>query len=375
MISMAVIGAGFGDEGKGLVTAHLCAQCRTPLVIRFSGGQQAGHHVVLDDNHHHVFSNFGSGSYQGAPTYWSPFCTMDPIGIVNELDVLLAKGVQPVLYIDERCPVTTPFDVACNRSHEAIHQHGSCGLGVGATMQREADRYSLVFRDLYCETAMQIKLEMIGRYYDSRVVIDDFLFCRDRLIRSESIKVCDGMRFAGFDTYVFEGSQGLLLDQHIGFYPHVTRSNTGTRNILQMGHAPEIFLVTRAYQTRHGNGPMTNEHIPHNIKENPYEQNISGGFQGSFRRALLDLDLLRYGIWRDRYIRENRNKILVITCLDLIENEYRFTRNKEIVYCDDQNDFVLKILDFLQIEKALLSFSPISGQMKAPFDLSLLSQE
>jgi adenylosuccinate synthase len=286
---------------------------------------------------------------------------MDPIGIVNELEVLTQKGIWPLLYIDERCPVTTPFDVAHNRTHEKINRHGSCGIGVGATMQRESDKYSLVFADLFCKSILDIKIELIRRYYDSHAEIDDFMFCCDYLVRTDCIKVCDGMPRKGFDTCVFEGAQGLLLDQHFGFFPHVTRSNTGTPNILEMGYRPEIFLVTRAYQTRHGNGPMTNEPIAHNIKVNPYEKNVSDGFQGPFRLSLLDLDLLRYGISKDRYIRENHNKTLVITCLDLVENEYRFTIDKKIICCDNRDDFVSRILDYLQIGNVLISSSPYSG--------------
>ena len=364
MISMAVIGAGFGDEGKGLVTDYLCSKHRQPLVIRYSGGQQAGHHVVIDENRQHVFSNFGSGSFQGAPTYWSPFCTIDPVGIVNELEALLAKGLGPLLYVDQNCPVTTPFDVAYNREKEKTNQHGSCGLGVGATIQREENHYSLMFGDLFNKTALHIKLELIRKYYNCCADTNDFLFCCDQLALSGNIKACDGIPCTGFDAYIFEGSQGLLLDQKIGFFPHVTRSNTGTRNILSLGYVPEIYLVTRAYQTRHGHGPMTNEHLPHNIKDNPYEKNISDGFQGRFRRALLDLDLLRYGISKDKYICRKRDKTLVITCLDLVENEYRFIREQKIVYCDDRNDFINKITDYLQIEKVLVSASPFSRKIK-----------
>lgn len=363
MIALAVIGAGFGDEGKGLVTDYLCTQYDNPLVIRFSGGQQAGHHVVVDANRQHVFSNFGSGTFQGAPTYWSNNCTIDPVGIVNELDLLLKIGIKPLLYIDERCPVTTPYDIAHNRKSEEVNRHGSCGLGVGATIEREENFYSLVFGDLFCPAILEIKLDLIRNYYGSNAVMDDFLFCCDQIIHSEHIRVSDGIPGKGFETYVFEGSQGLLLDQRIGFFPHVTRSNTGTQNILKMGYAPKVFLITRAYQTRHGNGVMTNEKIPHNIKDNPYEKNNANGYQGPFRRSLLDLDLIKYGISRDTYIRENRHKTLIITCLDLIENEYRFTIGNKIVYSYDQNDFVAKIIDFLGIDDVLLSKSPFSSAM------------
>ena len=114
MISKAVIDCGFGDSGKGKVVSYFCSYFDHPLVIRFSGGQQAGHHVVLPDGPEHVFSNFGSGTLQGIPTYWSKYCTVDPVGILNELDILKDKGVEPKLYIDSFCPVTTPYEKTFN---------------------------------------------------------------------------------------------------------------------------------------------------------------------------------------------------------------------------------------------------------------------
>ena len=89
MMKKAVIGLGCGDCGKGITTDYLCSQAKNPLVVRFSGGQQAGHTVVYNGMRH-TFSNFGSGTLRGAPTFWSKYCTMDPIGIKNEHSVLHA---------------------------------------------------------------------------------------------------------------------------------------------------------------------------------------------------------------------------------------------------------------------------------------------
>src|SRR5271157_842973 len=144
--SFAVIGLGFGDEGKGLVTDYLCSQLSDPLVIRYSGGQQAGHTVYFN-NIKHIFSNFGSGTLRGAPTYWSKFCTVDPVGIVNELNILLEKGIKPLLYIDDECQITTPFDKIFNQTSTNNLNNGTCGVGFGATIQRVEDHYSLTIGD------------------------------------------------------------------------------------------------------------------------------------------------------------------------------------------------------------------------------------
>lgn len=365
MSNKAVIGLGFGDEGKGLVTNYLCLHSYMPLVIRYSGGQQAGHTVFKDQNSH-VFSNFGSGSLNNIPTYWSKFCTIDPIGIINELSILKEKGFTPKLYIDEQCPVTTPYDICYNRTADV--KNGTCGVGVGTTIQREENHYSLTYIDLFNPWILKTKLELIIKYYkykDKDISLEQFLKSVDILISSNNIKISNGIP-SGFKTHIYEGSQGLLLDQNYGFFPHVTRSNTGSKNILQLYNNEEIEynLVTRAYQTRHGNGPMSNEDKPHNIQLNPNETNITNTYQGEFRISLLDLDLLLYGINKDENIRKSQNCKLFITCLDQIQNEYRFTYSEKIVYCKDEKEFINKIKYFLQINEVYLSHSPYSENIK-----------
>jgi len=359
--SIAVIGCGFGDEGKGRVVDYLCHENPGALVVRFSGGHQAGHHVIRGGVDH-VFSNFGSGSLAGAPTYWSKYCTVDPVGIANELAVLREAGVEPMLYIDERCPVTTPFDKLHNRALDAGNKHGSCGVGFGATLQRESDRYSLLFADLFNSTVLGIKLGLIQKYYGfSNVPLEGFMECCKDITISEDGITSVRQRPREYKTLIFEGSQGLLLDQDYGFFPHVTRANTGTKNVLERGLRPSVYLVTRAYQTRHGNGPMTNLGIPHCIKENPYEKNDYKGFQGEFRKSLLDIDLLKYAVDRDDYIRKTVNKKLVITCLDLVEDSHSFTARGSTVVLPDADTFAEEVGRRLGIKEVLKSKAPFGG--------------
>jgi adenylosuccinate synthase len=165
-----------------------------------------------------------------------------------------------------------------------------------------------------------------------------------------------------YGNIIYEGSQGILLDKNIGFFPHVTRSNTSSYN-LPIDVRTEFYLVTRAYQTRHGNGPMTNENLPHNIKINEDETNVTNKYQGEFRRTLLDLDLLQYGMSRDKNISNTFNRSLVITCLDHIEDEYRFTYKGKIINCNDEFDFVGKIADILDISNVITSHSPYTENL------------
>ena len=106
---------------------------------------------------------------------------------------------------------------------------------------------------------------------------------------------------------------------------------------------------------------MSNEGLPHNIKENSFETNVYNPYQGEFRRSLLDLSLLEYAIQRDRVIAADPEKSLVITCLDHIRDEYRFTRNGQVVSCDNQNNFVEKIAEHLKLKEVFMSASDDSA--------------
>lgn len=363
----AVIGLGFGDEGKGRVVDYLCSE-KHHRVVRFSGGHQAAHNVVHNDTNH-VFANFGSGTLRGCPTYWSKFCTVEPVGLLKELELLKSKGAHPKLIIHPKCPITTPLDLYKNLLNDKYNSHGTCGVGFGATLERESKFYSLLFEDLFNPTILKIKLKQVFSYHRRDYLayedkFDKFIGTCQKLVSSENITMNDNIILN--DNVIFEGSQGLLLDQHYGFFPHVTRSNTGSTNIESMINELNIsgsnnidsvdyYLVTRAYQTRHGNGPMTNEHIPHKIKENPYERNFNNEFQGEFRKSLLDVDLLLYSINKDVNIKYSTNKTLVITCLDLIKDDYRFTKNGKIIECKNESEFVEKISSILGIDDILLS--------------------
>lgn len=366
----AVIGLGFGDEGKGLFTDYLCSQATKPLVIRFSGGQQAGHTVVAGGLRH-VFSNFGAGTLSGVPSYFAAYCTIEPVGLVNELSRLLESGIDPLLFIDGNCPITTPYDIYANQQNTL---HGSCGVGVGDTLQREEHFYSLTFADLFYPWVLTTKLAQIKDFYQHSTapeLLVDFLACCEIITHSPYIDKIDGLPI-GYDEYIFEGSQGLLLDQHYGFFPYVTRSNTGSKNIVNLlGHTHiEFFLITRAYQTRHGKGPMTNAHIPHNIHINPDETNVTNQYQGEFRRTLLDVSLVEYAINKDPVIRTAINKSLLISCLDQMQNEYRFTYQGQIVYCNNENEFVSNIAKLLSMTNIYVSASPEAKNIRK-FDYSV----
>ena len=156
-----VLGLGFGDEGKGLMTDYLCSQSPFPestLVVRFSGGHQAGHTVCTKEGKRHVFSQLGSGSFQGASTFYSQYCTFSPIDFVNEYFKFIRNGITPKFYVDGNAPMTTHYDVFYNRALEKINQHGSCGVGFAATVERHLSPIKIFARDIMFPKILEQKL-------------------------------------------------------------------------------------------------------------------------------------------------------------------------------------------------------------------------
>lgn len=366
-MNYVVIGLGFGDEGKGSTVDALCGYLQdtkeeSVIVCRFSGGQQAGHTVVYKGVKH-TFSNFGAGTLRGIPTYWSEYCTVDPIGVLNEYEALKTKGVIPRLFIDSNSPITTPYDKNFNRSDPETLKNGTCGVGFGATIVRQKNNFKLTMGDLLNDSILKIKLDAIKSYYNSEDSYEEFLEdCKDllKIVRIEGKYIC-----SMYSNIVFEGSQGILLDMDYGFFPHVTHSKTTTENIhkiLGRSFKPikdtEVFLVTRAYQTRHGNGPMTNEHIPFKL-ESPDEANVENTYQGKFRKTILDLDLLKYSskfFYKD--LKGNCKVNLVVTCLDQIKDNWKVTNNGGTIKFSSEDDFIESIKEVIKLYKVFRSHSP-----------------
>jgi adenylosuccinate synthase len=349
-----VIGLGFGDEGKGLATDFLCLNSPNPLVIRFNGGQQAGHTVVTSDGKRHVFSNFGSGTLRGVPTYWSAYCTFSPGSMLKEYAALQALGVQPQLLVDNLCAVTTHYDVLYNRVLESSRgqaRHGSCGMGFGATVGRhENSPVKLFAQDLLFPDVCALKLKAVRQYYRDKLKreigfdFDQFDHeAEDRrfgqmIENLRDLQKNDALHFVtatevfsvknSWQTFVFEGAQGVMLDMDFGFFPHVTRSHTCSKNALALigQYLPnqlkntEIFYITRAYQTRHGQGPMTHENVPLTLINNANETNVYNEHQGAFRVSPLNVDLLNYALHCDNNFSHGLKKNLLVTCVDQLEN-------------------------------------------------------
>ncbi len=322
---VVVVGLGFGDEGKGAVVDALCRDGSVAAVVRFNGGAQAAHNVVVDGAHH-TFSQFGSGTLAGVPTLLSRHVLVEPIALAAEARELAALGVADplrLLAVDRAALLTTPVHVAANRAREDARgaaRHGSCGKGIGETVWysllagRGAGPGAVVEgQDVLGEPGaaptvgdcgdparLRRLLDALARFYapltDSFPPVDEMV----ALYRgfADAVRTfADGEigRRADAGRLVFEGAQGVLLDQWRGFHPHTTWSTVTPDNARALlgGRRATVLGVTRTYQTRHGAGPLPTEDAAVRFAE---RHNGMGRYQGAWRAGHLDAVLLRYAV-------------------------------------------------------------------------------
>ncbi len=369
--AVVIIGAGFGDEGKGLLTDFHAARFGPDCIVaRFNGGAQAGHTVVLPDGRRHVHSHFGSGTLAGAQTFLSSYFVGNPLLFRGEKIELEKLGIAaPVVFADGRGLVTTPYDMLINQWAEISRgsgKHGSCGVGFGETVERSLDeRFAIRVADLSDAGRLQAILDDIRRNWtparlaklnvprlsqeQKNLLAADWL--RDEFLAAAaefdaSIQIANPDILASAAGIVFEGAQGLLLDEDYGWFPNVTRSPTGLKNAVELAAEAGIrgldcVYVTRAYATRHGAG-----HLPHELPAKPFAKiedltNLPNPRQDNLRFGWLDLDLLGSTIAADfeRFAASAPIQIarrLAVTCLDQLDARVSFVSGG--LLCDSSVD-------------------------------------
>lgn len=314
MRARAVIGANFGDEGKGLMTDFLCSH-GADVVVRFNGGANAGHTVVTPAGDRHVFKHVGSGTFQGVPTYLSEYFVCNPILFMREMAELSKINMPiPQIFAHPMANVTTFADMIINQRLEDArgnNRHGSVGVGLNETVNRsKISHLRLTMMQLWdmTNTRLEQKLhEMCNKWAEFRTgskiterkdaMIAEFI--REAYAMAAMIQP-GGM--AKFKDPVFEGAQGLLLDsRNAEMYPHVTRSRTGLHNVrtlcAQAGIADiDAYYVSRTYLTRHGAGPLPGEDP---ALAYPDDTNLEHPYQGKLRFAPLDFKKLMERVVRD----------------------------------------------------------------------------
>ncbi len=353
-----VVGLGFGDEGKGTIVDFLASQQKTNAVVRISGGAQAAHNVITEDGKHHTFSQFGSGTFRGVRTILSDRVMVNPFNMAVEANALAEKiGRDPfeLTYISSSALMITPLHVAVNKAREVArgaNPHGSCGQGIGETRGYSIKHpvLAITISDLKNHGYLYVKLRAYREWAENQ--FGELDAPSDEELMESYIDMVDDRPFnivsnsfiyeelrKGYN--IFEGSQGVLLDEHLGFHPHTTWSNTTSHNaqeLLKNSNLPEgnVIGITRTYQTRHGFGPFPTEFdkgYDWSVKF-PEQHNAYGRWQGDWRVGRLDIPLLGYALKANRKVDEIALTFMDAPVSEIVE-EYENLGNPEPVFDND----------------------------------------
>jgi adenylosuccinate synthase len=332
---VSLLGLGFGDCGKGLFTDFLARTWQADAVVRFNGGAQAGHNVVLPDGRHHTFSQFGAATFvPGVATVLACPVVVHPTALLVENAALCKAGVTDALgrlLIDGHCRITTPFLQSAGRLRELQRgalAHGTCGVGVGETIRHalehgdevlhygELNRPALALEKLQAQR--QRALAEFGAVQGAcassaawqaelRLLQDEAVPARWLAQAQLLLRQCppaSGEQIAAqlsrSKVVLFEGAQGVLLDEWHGFHPHTSWSTIHPSAVRAVASgygltgSIENLGVLRSYLTRHGAGPLPTHDAALDTLAEPH--NTGDGWQGSFRRGHADAVLLRYAL-------------------------------------------------------------------------------
>ena len=321
MKSLAVIGSQWGDEGKGKITDLLGERC--DLVIRYQGGNNAGHTIIVGEQKivlHLLPSGVLRDNCRGIIGHG---LVVDPGALVEELEQVEKAGfpIPPQkLTISAHCSVVTRYHQLLDKVREksAAVKIGTTQKGIGPSYEDKFSRRGIKLKDLTNKKLMEEKLQY--SLSEKRVLFEElynipFPSPREEAERlsalGERIAPLVGDTFGEIErarergeTLLYEGAQGVLLDIDYGFYPFVTSSHTTLGGIFTgaMGggraFCPEqVIGVTKAYMTRVGSGPFPTELSDQAGDKLQSQGKEWGATTGRKRRCgWLDLPLLRYAV-------------------------------------------------------------------------------
>ncbi|MBE2896316.1 adenylosuccinate synthase [Pasteurellaceae bacterium HPA106] len=279
--SVVILGAQWGDEGKGKIVDLLTD--RVKYVVRYQGGHNAGHTLIINGEktvlrlipsgilHDNVTCLIGNG------------VVLSPTALMQEMGELESRGVnvRERLLISEACPLILPYHVAMDHARESAlgkKAIGTTGRGIGPAYEDKVARRGLRVGDLFDREGFASKLQTILDYYnfqlenyyhvepvDYQKTLDDIMAIADVItgMVADIPTVLSKARANG-DNILFEGAQGTMLDIDHGTYPFVTSSNTTAGGVATgAGFGPRnidyVLGIIKAYCTRVGGGPFTTE--------------------------------------------------------------------------------------------------------------------
>jgi adenylosuccinate synthase len=330
--TLVVVGAQWGDEGKGKLVDVLAE--RADWVVRYQGGANAGHTVHIGEAKY-VLRQIPSGIlHAGVRCAIGNGVVLDPDTLFSEVDRLVADGidVEGRLYISDRAHLVLPYHKLLDGESSASKEIGTTGRGIGPAYEDKIARRGVRVLDLrhpdrvrqLVERGVEHANGQLTRFTDRRADADATLELLERLTPrllslSEDVGLCVHQAIQSGAAVLLEGAQGSLLDIDHGTYPFVTSSNTTSGGAaIGTGIAPTaldaVLGVVKAYTTRVGHGPLPTE-IPGELGERMRELgNEFGAVTGRPRRCgWFDAVVVRYAA------RVNGLSGLAVTKLDVLD--------------------------------------------------------
>ncbi len=352
MSTKIVIGAQWGDEGKGKTIDILAG--KADVVVRTSGGNNAGHTLMVDGVTYKLHVMPSGILYPSTMNIIGCGVVVDPKVLLEEIDGFESKGISTKnLKIDSRAHVIMPYHIELDGLSEAARGKGDIGTtkkGIGPCYTDKAERSGirmcdLIDRNIFPEKVrenLKIKNKMIELVYggtplDPEKVIEEYTAYADRL----RPYVCDTIpllhdAMEQDKEVLFEGAQGILLDIDIGTYPYVTSSHPISGGVcvgsgVGPKHIDECIGILKGYTTRVGNGPFPTElddEIGEQIRQKGFEFGTTTGRPR--RTGWFDAVIAKYAVRTSSLTSVVFNKIDPLGGLDKIKLCVAYNKNGEI---------------------------------------------
>lgn len=275
-----IVGMQWGDEGKGKITDYFAREA--DYVVRFHGGNNAGHTLVVDKETYKLHLIPSGVLYPNVVSIIGAGVVVDPKVLLEEIAMLKGRGIEPNLKISERAHVIMPYHIAMDKAlsgHQGALAAGSTFRGIAPVYADKAYRHGIRMGDLIDPALFQEKLE---KSYDFTVLILQNVFGEEASVTKQEIfdeytqygeQLRAYMSDAELELYqayksnkkiLFEGAQGMSLDPDHGMYPHGTSSNNIAGHIdvgsgVGYNDKQRIIGVAKAYVSRVGNSPFITE--------------------------------------------------------------------------------------------------------------------
>jgi len=333
--AVAVVGAQWGDEGKGKVVDFLASSF--DYTARYAGGHNAGHTVIFN-GHKYVLQLIPSGILRpGKKAVIGPGTVVDPAALVVELENLAKSSIEVRgrLFLSNRAHVIFPYHREMDRAAEGARGAAAIGTtsrGIGPAYEDKMARRGIRVCDMMDADRLREKLKVVvaeknaissaayGHPLKTEGLLEEYLELAAHirgLVTDTAVLLSNALDNG--ETVLFEGAQGTMLDIDHGTYPFVTSSNaTSGGAFTGLGVAPTrltgVVGVTKAYTTRVGSGPFPTEMIDGDAAEVRQRGNEFGAVTGRPRRCgWLDLPVLKYAKML------NGIDSLVVTKLDVFD--------------------------------------------------------